>query len=230
MENGKRVRVLTIRYANEIKQHEVPLFRGAVNAAMGGGANILFHNHKDANYRYSYPLIQYKKIGSKAAILCLNEGVDEIGQILSLNNKILKLGNKETSIEMQSVDTTEVELCTQNKYQKFRIEEWMPFNADNFYIYLHTESLIERIMVLQKILTGNILSMAKGLGITVEGKVDVVITKLEPPNTVKHKGVTMMVFDMEFMVNTDLPQYIGLGKGVSMGHGTVTHIDNKQIH
>lgn len=226
MGNSKKIQVLTVRCTNEIKQHEIVLFRGAVNAALSHDANVLFHNHQNDNFRYSYPLIQYKRIEGKAAIVCVNEGVDEAGKLLTLNNKTVNLGKREITIEMQNVDTAEVELCIQDNYNKFRIEGWMPFNADNFYIYLHTESLVERIMMLQKILTGNILSMAKGLGITVEDKIDVVITKMEPPNTVKHKGVTMMVFNMEFMVNTDLPKNIGLGKGVSMGYGTVTHMEN----
>lgn len=226
MENSKKVHVLTVRCTNEIKQHEIALFRGAVNAALGHDANVLFHNHQNDNFRYSYPLIQYKRIGGKAAIVCVNEGVDVAEKLLSLNNIIVKLGEKETTIELQKVVTSEISLCVKDKYHKFGIKEWMPFNAGNFYIYLHTESLVERIMMLQKIITGNILSMAKGLGITVEGKIDVVITKMEPPNTVKHKGVTMRTFDIEFMVNSDLPQHIGLGKGVSMGYGIVTHLLN----
>lgn len=39
---------------------EVPLFRGAVIAAVGQESSVLLHNHEGNNYRYAYPLIQYK--------------------------------------------------------------------------------------------------------------------------------------------------------------------------
>ena len=35
-----------------------------------------------------------------------------------------------------------------------------------------------------------------------------------------------MAFDIEFKVNLTLPQYIGLGKSVSVGFGTLTKIIN----
>ena len=35
------------------------------------------------------------------------------------------------------------------------------------------------------------------------------------------KSVKMMSFDLGFKVNISLPQYIGLGKQVSTGHGMI---------
>jgi hypothetical protein len=34
----------------------------------------------------------------------------------------------------------------------------------------------------------------------------------------------MMVFNAEFSVNLRLPQFIGLGKGASVGHGTIREV------
>lgn len=65
------VKTLVIKFNNEIYPDEIDCFRGAVIHAMDG-ANVLFHNHLEgAGLRYSYPLIQYKRIHRKAAIVCV---------------------------------------------------------------------------------------------------------------------------------------------------------------
>ena len=74
------IHILVIRFKNEISLLEIPFFRGAILHALHGEANVLFHNHVDeSSFRYSYPLIQYKRIQGKAAIVCLKEGTEAIG-------------------------------------------------------------------------------------------------------------------------------------------------------
>ena len=64
------IHILVIRFKNEISLLEIPFFRGAILHALHGEANVLFHNHVDeSSFRYSYPLIQYKRIQGKAAIV-----------------------------------------------------------------------------------------------------------------------------------------------------------------
>lgn len=222
MESDKRIYVLTIKYKNDIKQHEVPLFRGAVNAAMGDDGNVLFHNHTDRNYRYSYPLIQYKRLGGKAAIVCVNEGADEMGKVFAMNNSEISLCDRNVILSLDKVETDEVELEVSEVYYKHRLESWIPFRKENYNAYLQIDTLLDKIVFLQRILIGNILSMAKGLGITVEGVLDVQITACEEPKKVKFKGVNVLEFDVEFITNTRLPVNVGIGKGVSLGHGVIT--------
>ncbi|MBQ1723026.1 MAG: hypothetical protein II034_04455, partial [Muribaculaceae bacterium] len=74
---NKYVRTLTVTYDIDIENWEVPLFRGAVINAMGTSANMLFHNHiGDDEFRYRYPLVQYKRLGGKAAIVAVAQGAD----------------------------------------------------------------------------------------------------------------------------------------------------------
>jgi len=55
------------------------------------------------------------------------------------------------------------------------------------------------------------------------------ITQLDEPRTQYYKGVRLLSFDAEFKTNVSLPDYIGLGKGVSLGMGTITNMNNQQI-
>ena len=55
------IRILTLKFRNQLRPDEIKWFRGAVIHASDKD-NVLFHNHTEENYRYAYPLIQYKLI------------------------------------------------------------------------------------------------------------------------------------------------------------------------
>lgn len=74
----KKVKILRIQFHEELKNNEIELFRGAVLSKLQN-ASVLFHNHIADNFRYAYPLIQYKRIAKRASIVCLEEGTDVIG-------------------------------------------------------------------------------------------------------------------------------------------------------
>ena len=100
----KEIRTLTVFYNTEITTKEIPLFRGAVIKSLGDKANLLYHNHiGDDTYRYAYPLIQYKRINGKAAITCVEEGADIIGQFLTETSEPLLLGDREATFEVEKV-------------------------------------------------------------------------------------------------------------------------------
>ena len=67
---AKYIRTLTVFYDTEISDKEIPLFRGAVLKSLGDSANVLYHNHTgEETFRYSYPLIQYKRLNRKALVI-----------------------------------------------------------------------------------------------------------------------------------------------------------------
>ena len=91
----KEIRTLTVFYDTEINSKEIPLFRGAVLKNLGDKANVLYHNHTgEETFRYAYPLVQYKRLNGKAAITCVEEGVDLVGQILSEMSATIQLGKR----------------------------------------------------------------------------------------------------------------------------------------
>lgn len=216
-------RTLLVKFKNEISQWELPLFRGAVIASMEH-ANILFHNHIGDNYRYSYPLIQYKRISKHPSIVCINEGADVIGEFFNDFPNEVTLSDKSVNLEIGNVKASTFLIQIWDSSFVYTICKWLPFNQKNYAEFSKLAGTSERTLYMERILTGNILSMAKGLGITFEKHVEVKITKLEDMQHVVHKGVKMQSYDVEFITNVSLPNYIGLGKGVSMGYGMVVRI------
>ncbi len=216
-----KTKTLIIRFNNEIQHDEIPLFRGAIIQATEH-ANLLFHNHNDdSSFRYSYPLIQYKRINKKAAIVCLGEGTEAIGQFFSSCNFDVSLGERQVRLEVDSVSAHQHLVQIWDGEFAYHIRHWLPLNQENYARFCQEESLASRCAMLERLLTANILSFAKGIGLYFDGQVITRITQLVEPRLQYYKGVKLMSFDAEFKTNVSLPDYIGLGKGVSLGMGTV---------
>lgn len=229
-----KVKILIVRFVNEIRSSEVAAFRGAINGAMEN-ANVLFHNHLEGNrLLYAYPLVQYKRINGHAAIVCLGEGTEAIGQFFAQARFDVVLGERSVHLEVESVKAYLVLLQPWDSQFTYRIHRWLPFNKENYEAFCKEESLAARCAMLERLLVANILSFAKGLDIYFDKTVTVSLTNLSEPMVVYYKGVKLMGFDAEFKTNVSLPDYIGLGKGVSLGMGTVVRKrerkDNNEIN
>lgn len=198
------------------------LFRGAVINSLDNKL-LLFHDHTGEGLRYAYPLIQYKRMGGKAAIVCIGEGTEEISEFFYSNHLSMSLGNRNIDCLISSIDPVVFDVRLTDGMTKYRLEQWLPLNAENYERYRQMENLGDRISLLERILTGNILSFAKGINHFFEGRVACKISNLEGPFPVTAKGVRMVCFNAEFLTNVSLPDGIGLGKHVSIGFGNVSH-------
>lgn len=214
-------RILIISFKNTISHEEISMFRGAIISTIEN-ANVLFHNHEHDKLRYNYPLIQYKRINQRAAIVCIDDGVDAIGNFFSNSIFDIQIGNNSVKLELDSVKAhqTVVKVC--DDMFSYRISAWLPFNQENYSKYSNTESLADKYGILESILIGNILSFAKGIGIHLEQQIICKITKISEAYITEYKGVKMSEFNATFKSNISIPDFTGLGKGVSIGHGTVS--------
>lgn len=228
MKNPKTT-VSTIIFKNVISARELPLFRGAFILEMKKlDTNKLSHNHlDDDSLRYRYPLIQYKKSQEgNAAITLLNEGNELMPVFFCGRQFEIRLGNKYSTFEIDRIELcdTIIEVHSEQRYQ-YILKNWLPFNDNNFRRYQKLNGDIPaQCELLEGILVGNILSMAKGLGIFLNDIVECDISMLQQQPSLEFKGVKMESFTIEFCTNIALPQYIGLGKGSSLGFGTITRL------
>jgi len=219
-----KVKTLIIKFENQLERYEIQLFRGAVIAAVGQEDHILFHNHIGDQFRYAYPLIQYKRIHKCAAIVCVNEGTETIGDFFSSCNFKFTMGEREVEMVISSVKAYQTEVQVWSTQFAYSIRNWLPLNSENYRKYISIDGLAEKTKFLEKILKGNILSFLKGVGIHIDEDLQCTITQLSEPKTVKNKNVKLMSFDAQFKSNVSLPDFIGLGKNASLGYGMTTTI------
>ena len=215
------IRTLVIQFANELSAKEIPLFRGAVIQSMEE-SNILFHNHTPDGFRYSYPLIQYKRIKGKAAIVFIGKGTDNINDLFSPGSLLLRIGKKDVEMRIESIYTEQVEIVCSEKENHFKLHNWLPLNSTNYELYQGMEDMVSKIELLERILVGNILSLLKGIDIHVDQQISLRIADITNQHIIHYKKVQLMAFDVDFYANVALPQYIGIGKNSSTGYGVLT--------
>jgi len=217
----KRIRYLTVRFDAEIQHYEIPAFRGAVVEKIGIEFPT-FHNHlPDGQFLYRYPVIQYKQIGRNPAIICLEEGTDDIQQFFQQRTWDIRLGDRPLTLAVKNLRLHQYTLQAWEHTFRFTMHNWLALNETNYANYQATPDEINRLELLEKILTGNILSMAKGLDWRIDREVRVRILHCSPLRWLKFKGQLLAGFDLDFATNVFLPDWIGLGKGVSVGFGVV---------
>lgn len=213
--------ILIIRFNNKISQREIPFFRGAVIHAMND-ADVLFHNHQGDGFRYSYPLIQYKRINQCAAIFCIEQGTEVIGDFFSETNFSFHIGERKVQMEISSIKASQQIIQLWETTFFYSLRKWLPFNSHNFEEYKKITCLTDKIVFLERILTGNILSLCKGLNYFLDQRLECHIVKISDESLVKSKDVKITCMDIEFTSNISLPDFIGIGKHTSIGYGMLT--------
>lgn len=217
----KTLRTLFVKFDNTLQSWETPAFRGAVIEKVGR-ENILFNHHIDGKqYLYRYPLIQYKSIRSHPAILCLGEGVEEIHKLFNKSTWEINLMGAKTDLVIDKLDLGNFTLNVWNKSYGYSLTNWLALSEENFAKYKALQTDIDRLEMLEKILTGNILAFAKGVDWHIDKEVKLRIGKIDKTKNLKYKNAHLLAFNLDFSSNVFLPNYIGLGKGASHGYGMV---------
>ena len=100
-----KIRILKVSFELPIYRSEIPQFRGAIIEKVGR-EHILFHNHINHDpkqFRYRYPLIQYKCYGKEghAGLLCLNKGVEDIHQLFGQESWDIRFRDETHSLQVR---------------------------------------------------------------------------------------------------------------------------------
>lgn len=223
----KKIKTLLVTFSNDIGKAPISAFRGAVIEKVGR-EHTLFHNHlSDNTFIYKYPLIQYKKIGQQPAIFCLDHGVEEIQKLFELKSWTIDLMGEKHELRVDKLEMKTILLNVWEKMFEYNLWNWQALNEENWTTYLKLESMIEKVSFLEKILTANILSFAKGIGWHIEHPVKVTIKDVKLERNSRMKDINVRTFEVDFRANVFLSDFMGLGKGVSKGFGTVRKIRNR---
>lgn len=197
---------------------DIEHFRGAIISLYP--ETSIYHNHDNSSYIYTYPLIQYKIIDDKPALVGIGEGAESLDASWKTGDCFkLKIGHRSTQFCIDSKEI--IQYSPTFTKSTYIIKNWLPFNQENYRRYKIAESLDEKIVLMKKLLIGNILSLYKGLGIWIDEKIHADIVEIIKSTTIKYKGIELISMDVKITTNLTLPTYCGIGKGVSKGYGTI---------
>ncbi|WP_456487565.1 CRISPR-associated endonuclease Cas6 [Candidatus Alkanophaga liquidiphilum] len=211
-----RILVLTIETTKPIKEDGSKL-RGFI--ANKFREYPLLHHHVSEGHIYTYPKVQYKVIEGNAIILGIGEGV-EILKRISGEIEELQLGKSAYGVAGVNMMQRRVDFGVSRRSNQYRfITPWLALSPNNYRKYKTIKGWKERKEFLNGILVGNILSMCKGLNYVVRRRLEA-HSRLEE-RVAYYKGIPHIGFAGEFRVNFRMPDFFGLGKGVSQGFGVV---------
>ena len=214
-------KISTIAFDGKLLEREIPSFRGAVIEMSGN--NPLYHNHtEDGKCIMHYPHVQYKIIEGKASLVGVADGADSIESLFQMSSCYRMLIGREYREFSVASKTSSffVPSETVEQMKRYIVEGWLPFNKANYNENRDTSSLSGRIMQLDSVLKGNILSLYKDFHVFIHDQIEANVVKLQPKNAT-FKRVKMISYNAIIETNVALPEHCGIGKGVSHGFGTV---------
>lgn len=181
----------------------------------------LLHNHLETGESaYRYPMVQYKVLDGVPTLVGLNEGADLLISLF-LKIKELKIGVCIYPVLQKNIEskTVNIGLCEDLHAYCFKTL-WMALSQRNYAEYMSGTGE-QQSKLLKSILTGNILSFFKSINYRADANV-MVNLKIAAERETQFKNNAMLAFEGSFVTNVLLPQYVGLGKSVARGFGTLS--------
>ncbi len=213
--------VCTIQFADlRLPRREAAKLRGYFGTLFKTHSPLLHNHYADGSLRYGYPLVQYKIINQIPVLLGLQAGAGLL-QGLFLQIRELRLSGKTYPLAGKRLQTKSAPLGTAPQLQQYRFASpWLALNEQNHKQWLG-DTPAQQQQLLPRILTGNMLSFYKGVGLRLQAHQRILVHAQLQPTQVQFKNNTMAAFTGQFTTNALLPEGIGLGKAVSRGFGCV---------
>jgi hypothetical protein len=184
---------------------------------------LVSHHEYIGRSIYIYPRVQSKIVDGNPVILGIDEGVDFVDEIIATPPASLFLNREEFIVKNVLHKRALVYFGVSNIFRQYNfVTPWLGLNQENYRVYTRARAGKERQVMLARILVGNVLSVAKSLGIVIDEQIEV--QPFLKPISVQFKGKLMIGFVGSFRANLNLPNLIGIGKSVSRGFGTLMRI------
>ncbi|MCL5673958.1 MAG: hypothetical protein M1407_04995 [Deltaproteobacteria bacterium] len=210
---------LVLNTENNLRENDAEKIRGYLGDIFWDNPAAHQHNQK-GGLIYQYPRVQYKVIDGLFYLIGFEDGLEIIKKTFQNLKSINLCGKWEEILHKGLVSYMTLFSITQERIFYYFQTPWLALNEKNYEIYQELRTWEEKKIFLEKILVGNIISISKSLGYTVQDRIYVNINKTKMINT-KLKGIPMIGFTGSFFVNFEIPDYWGIGKSVSRGFGTI---------
>lgn len=185
----------------------------------------LLHNHfEDGRSRYAYPLVQYKVLRGVPTLLGLADGAKLLTELF-FQIKTLEINGRDYSVMERDIVFRNTHTGVGEGLYDYRFQSlWMALNQHNYAEYQQKDPEARRAM-LGRILTGNMLSFFKGIGLYLPPENRLMVSvRPDAERLTGFKNNLMTGIQASFTTNALLPDHIGLGKSVARGYGSIERV------
>jgi len=210
---------LTLDPANPMHDTAKEL-RGFFATKLAGYTEL--HKHDAETFIYRYPVIQYKMIKNIHTVTGINEGAEVLKTICDESREI-RLGTEIYRIIERGLAIKDEAFGISDTIHSYEfLTPWLAFSQENYKRFYKLKGKEERDGFVQKILIQNIGSLSKSLGYEVPAPITCKTNLHFQKDRIGE--VSDITFTGKFQANFLIPDFLGIGKSVSQGFGTVQQI------
>ncbi|MCP4580363.1 MAG: CRISPR-associated endonuclease Cas6 [candidate division Zixibacteria bacterium] len=177
----------------------------------------LFENPNYVPSGGKYPLIQYKVIRGAPLIVAVNEGCDVLWQVFDMLDEINEISP--WKVTEKRVIEKQAELGPIEEKVRYRfLTPWLTLKEVEIGKDIKTDVEL-RNSALSTILESNFLAVARNFNVAVEDNIDISLNTKD--EYIIQRDTDIAGFFGSFYINFQIPQFLGLGKSVTRGFGTV---------
>ncbi len=216
-------------FTQHLRMYESRMLRSAVLKVIKP-YSLLYHNHLNDGVRFGYPLIQYKVINGRGAILYLGEGVEQIEALFhDVGKRDVYINGDKISLEIYKIIPRlyHLQVYHGEAFRRYKLTNWLPVQDENYLKFKSMSTIKEQNDFLVDMLKKNILAFAKGIGWFMEGEVKIKNFRRSALRWTSYKNVKFITYDVWFDANVFLPPHIGLGKGAAHNYGVLYPVKQK---
>ncbi len=220
------VKIIKLTFAPEaFKVSDIPRLRGFLARQFPEYKEI--HNHEvDGRFRWVYPELQFKVFDNTPVIVGYKSGYEIL---VRLFEKVgyFEISHRRIEIPEKTIHVFEEEIGVCNRRLTYEfLTPWMALNKQN---YEKTRQLDwqERQKFLSHLLRENLKTVSHAFDYWIPDPDAVHVEGRFHPLKNTFKGKTMLTYKGIFKVNFMIPDYLGLGKQVARGFGTVKKLWNE---
>ena len=177
--------------------------------------------------KYLYPRIQVKILDEEILIVGLNQGVDPI---LKIQEKIKDLNFGDITFEVLDksvVEESEAFMFTSSLQKYEFVSNWVALNA-NTSKQFDAKNDKDKLQFLNNLIAKNIVFISQDIGFELPENIysQIIVSSLE---AAKMDQNGWRAFDGNFTTNLVMPDYLGIGNGITRGFGTISNAGVHEI-
>ena len=218
----KTISVCRIKFPEiNLKTRDAHKLRGFFGNLFKEHSTLLHNHYEDGQFRYKYPLVQYKVIDKTPFLIGIEEGAELLPKLF-LEIQEIDIDGKKYAINNKNIEMDQEEVGYSDQLEKYQFKTlWMALNQKNYQKYHGLKDEKEKEDMLNSILVGHVLSFFRNVDLELKATERLMVNLKIQEKSTKFKENRMIAFTGSFLINAHLPNFIGLGKSVSRGFGTI---------